>query len=157
MNKKIFLLYFFPLFFSASLNANAQGQYASEVDIKAAYCLGATKPLTEITDQSDPTVAEFINLNNANHSRLQKFSIARIKSMNSAAINEMSAALESGQDAKQRSKIINDACFKEVYSDKNIGVDTVSTKKFQDCKIRKQGESEVRRLQQCHDLSFLPY
>jgi hypothetical protein len=155
MNKK-YLLYFFPLFFSASINANAQGQYANEVDIKASYCLGASKPLAESTDKSDPLIAEVINLNNANYSRLQNFSFARVKSMNSAAINEISAAFTAGQEADKRSTLIIDACLKEVYSDKNISV-VKWTKNLKDCRIRKQGESEVRRLEQCFDLDFLPY
>ena len=157
MNKKIFHLYFFPLFFSASLNANAQGQYANETDIKASYCLGASKTFAESKDNSDPILAEFINLNNANYSRLQKFSTARVKSMNSNAINEMSVAFTAGQEANKRSTSITDACYIEVFPNKGIAIDEATTKKLKDCRIRKQGESEVRRLEQCFDLDFLPY
>jgi hypothetical protein len=157
MNKKIYLLYFFPLFFSALVNANAQGQYANEVDLKASYCLGASMLFAESTDNSDPILAEFINLNNANYYRLQKFSTARVKSMNSNAINEMSVALTAGQEAKKRSTSINDACLKETFPNKGIAIDAATTKKLKDCRIRKQGESEVRRLEQCLHLDFLPY
>ena len=156
MNEKNISFLFFPLFFSASINANAQGQNASEADIKASYCLGASKTLAESTDNSDPIISEFINLNNANFSRLHKYSIARLKSINSSAINEMLAAFTAGQEADKRAKLIIESCFKEVYP-KDVSVDAVTTKKLQDCKIRKQGESEVRRLEQCFDLAFLPY
>jgi hypothetical protein len=158
MNSKIKYLYFFPLFFVASINANAQSQYANEVDIKAAYCLGATQRFPEsMVENLSPLAAEIFNLNNANHLRLQKFSIARAKSMNIAAIREMTAALTAGKEAYQRSVLISNACLNEVYPNKDAAWDTVTTKNLQDCAIRKQGKSEVQRLEQCKDLSFLPY
>lgn len=157
MNRTINLFYFLALLFTASINANAQGQYATEVDIKAAYCLGATQPYAESTDKADPRLTEFINLNNANFLRLKNFSTARAKSMNSDAINEMTVALTAGRDARQRSKLINDECFKEVYPNKDLAIDAITTKKLQECTARKQGESEGRRLAQCFDLNFLPY
>jgi len=42
MNKKIFLLYFFSFIFF-SINVNAQGQYASEVDIKSRLLFGCNE------------------------------------------------------------------------------------------------------------------
>ena len=152
-----YLFYFSLCFFSASINALAQGQDATEVDIKASFCLGASKPFAESADNTEPTLAEFINLNNANYYRLQKFSLARVRSMNGNGINEMSVAFTAGQEANRRSVLINDACFKEVFHSEVVATDPVTTKNLKDCRVRKQGASEVRRLEQCFKLDFLPY
>jgi hypothetical protein len=159
-NKFNFCYFLLPLILLISLNAKAQGQFASETDLKAGYCLSTIKAgsgaLPASLEKLDPLMIEFSNQMNAKFSSLQRYLMTRSQSMNPSAIRELSAAISSGEEAQNRTKSTIDACFKEVLSNNNPVTNTTVTK-MQECRIRKQGETEVRRIENCMSLDFLPY
>jgi hypothetical protein len=159
-NKFNFCCYLLPFILLFSLNAKAQGQFASETDLKAGYCLSTIKAgsgaLPESSEKLDPLMIEFSNQMNAKFSSLQRYLMTRSQSMNPNAVRELTAAISAGRDAHNRTTSTIDACFREVLPNNNPATNTTVTK-MQECRIRKQGETEVRRIENCMSLDFLPY
>jgi hypothetical protein len=159
INKKLPRYYFFIIFI-ISANVYGQGQFASETDLRAGYCLSTIKAgsgaIPESSEKLDPLIIEFSNQMNAKFSSLQRYLRTRSQSMNPNAVRELSAAISAGEEAHKRSKITNDACFKEILPN-NSRVTNTTVKEMEDCRIRKQGETEIRRIENCISLDFLPY
>lgn len=163
MKVKFFSL-FSLLILVISANVTAQGHVSNEIDLKAGYCIAAVKAGTGSipadTGKLDPLLIEFIQQRNAQLSKLLTFLKARSQSMSLNTIIEFRAAVSAGEDAHKRDSAAFEACVNETitksgrFTDANMNA---AVKMVQDCRIRKLGESEVRRLEQCNSLDFLPY
>jgi hypothetical protein len=158
MSSKIFATLSSLLLF-ISANAIAQGPFASEVDLKAGYCLATIRLGTGTAEEiakAHPLLADFINKRNVQFSNLRRYLLLRSQSMNSDALQELTAAVSAGEEAQKRSASTIDACLNEVLRPSEPVTDATS-RKMNECRIRKQGQAEIRRIENCHSLDFLPY
>jgi hypothetical protein len=159
MSFKIFATLISLLFF-ISANAIAQGPFASEVDLKAGYCVATVRAgageITEEMRKHHPSLVELRNKRNVQLSNLRRYLLLRSQSMNSAALGELSAAMSAGEEAYKRFRSTIDSCLDEVLQPSEPVTDATA-RKLDACRVRKQGETELRRIENCFSLDFLPY
>lgn len=147
---------------SFSLNSQGQGPHATEVDLKAAYCLPYIKSTTDelrklrgsyksnssldITYQNIVETSEFFN------KKLQTYLMARGNSHNSEAKMEVLGAVSAGEQALSIWKKISDSCNAE-HKSQLLADDFAS--KIQKC--QEKNGSQMLKLDMCSTLTFLPY
>ena len=161
LNYKIYSIIFLLLF---ALDASSQGQYASDVDLKAAYCFHYVKNSEEefnrISDNlpvlSSGAADKFKNINEAglvHDNKLRIYLLARSKSHNSGAQLEVSAAMTAGEKAASVMNKIKSQSASQLDS-KNLSSETF-VDQIKSC--WKNNGAEILKLDICNKLSFLPY
>ena len=147
-----------------AVGALAQGQDASATDLRAAFCVKPLKErlrlVTEFrTDASagklawSPTLESSYQDTLFRHNKLMRYMFARLPSFGQGAMLEYAVAHAAGNDAVQRAITIGNACFSKYQVSGVVPWSSVAD-------LRKCSEElglGSLRLEQCNDLSFLPY
>ena len=147
-----------------SFNANSQGPHASDVDLKAAYCIpfinDAEDGINKIREKYplpglniDSELKNIQDSGSVFNNKLRSYLRARNQSHNIDARNEVLAAISAGEKALNVMKKIKDTCSSKL-DFKNLSTDQVR-EKIQSC--WKANGSDMLKLEICNDLNFLPY
>ncbi len=153
------------LAFSGPGSAFSSGEWASEVDLRAAFCLpvikATSKELEDIMKQipfvgseSDKKVMD--NLGQVERFievKLSTYLSSRMASMNSKAVAQVSSAGRAGQAAFEVDRSIRNWCGAELR--KNNTDSRIWPDELKKC-TEKSGVKSLR-LEACNDLSWLPY
>ena len=161
-NSLVYQIYAGIIFIFFSCNANSQGAYANDTDLKAAYCLPYVndgeqrlKKITGKNSNSGTYDNELKNIEEAGdiyNNKLRIYLRARNQTHNSEARLEVIAAMKAGEQALSVFNKIQSHCESQL-SSKNLS--NQIAEQFEMC--RKKNGSDMLRLEICNNLSFLPY
>lgn len=146
-------------------SAFSNGEWASEVDLKAAYCLpvrkASSKDYEDLMKQIPPSgsasdkkkLASLDEVERFVDTKLSNYLLARMVSMNSKARAQITAANQAGEAAFVIHRNISKSCdegLKESILDMRVRIDELN-------KCREESGAKQLRLDACFDLSWLPY
>lgn len=141
-----------------ALTVNAQGQYASDSDLKAAFCLPymnsvkeRLKKIESETPTNDTTILNIREAGDIYDKKLRTYLAARTQSHNSEAKSEVMAAIKVGEQATSVYNKIAAACISQV---KTNSISQYS-KELENC--REKNGVKLLKLDICNNLDFLPY
>jgi hypothetical protein len=149
------------IFIGFSTNASSQGAYASDTDLKAAYCLPYVNEMEQqlkkingisITENYEIQRNNIREAGNVFNNKLRIYLQARNQSHNSEARLEVAAAMKAGEQSLAVFNKIQNYCQSQL-SSKNLF--NQAAEQFELC--RKENGTEMLRLEICNGLSFLPY
>ncbi len=153
------------LAFSGPGSAFSNGEWASEIDLRAAYCWPVKKASRKDLDdyrkqypfvgsESDKQMLSNLDaVGRFEEDKLSNYLTKRVASMNSKAIAQMTAARQSGEAASEIRGNITNYCFSELEK-KKVDV-LIWSDELKKC-TEKSGVKGLR-LDACGDLSWLPY
>lgn len=151
--------------FSGCGSAFSNGEWASEVDLRAAYCLSVKKASSKEIDDyrkeypfqgSESDKKMLSNLDEVSRFediKLSSYLSNRVASMNSKSIAQITAAHRAGEAASAIGRSIRHWCSSEL-AKKNIDV-RVLADELKKC-TEESGVKQLR-LNACFDLSWFPY